>query len=105
MAKPTGQVGGRKEAPLVIVGSNYVAGDQAHTRNLTPEDIEYEGYTQLFRGFFEKFTRWREMLQEKEYQRGERWREFNVLASPNGHPYIAPTRDTEPPGRILHVMN
>jgi hypothetical protein len=53
-----GQVAGRKEAPLAVVGSSGVVLDQLQARVYTSEDAEFHGYSELINGFAQKIERW-----------------------------------------------
>src|SRR5260370_13136396 len=77
------QVGGRKEAPLAVVGSNELDSSQQHEKILTPEDAEYLRYSELLQGFFQKITRWLKIAQAEKYQGDERERVFSVIRSDN----------------------
>ena len=78
MAKHQRQVGGSKEAPLVVAGSEEV-GEQ-HKKTLTPSDAEYLRYRELLQGFFQKITRWLKIAQAEE---NEKSRGFSVFNSDN----------------------
>src|SRR6266849_8476118 len=65
MAHPKSQqVGGRKEAPLEIVGSELVQ-EQPQEQIFTPDDPEYYSYSELLKGYLEKLTRLDEVLKTK----------------------------------------
>ncbi len=108
--RKTHQLGGRKEAPLAIVGSDDsdIVQQPSHSQFFTPEDAAYDYYQELFKGFFEKFTRWKEILAAEEYEEGkEERRGFSVFRSNSGLSIQAGTtrvRD-DPPDKILEVRN
>ena len=52
MAKRQKQVGGKKEAPLAIVGSGGLGNNQ-HNEILTPKDAKFQRYSELLNVFFE----------------------------------------------------
>jgi len=111
MTEQEGQVGRKKEAPLEVVGSSG-SKENEYKKVLTPEDAEYVHYTDLLKGFFQKFARWKEILSAEEYQRNDKKRGFDIFSSSHGT-YITPIEDksTSPtdfdtqPGRILRVSS
>src|SRR5260221_6315264 len=74
-----------RDASLAVTGNHQGLYKQPYQKNLTSEDAEYEGYTQLFKGFFEKFTRWGDILSAKGYHEGIGRGGFSVFRSGNGH--------------------
>src|SRR6266567_798671 len=82
------QAGGTKEAPLAVVGSSrsdIPLHDRTRDKRYTPNDAEYQQYSELIKGFFQKFTRWQEILAADECKEGEGlYRGFSVLRSENG---------------------
>ena len=111
MANQERQEGGSTEAPLAIVGSIGLGRNQQDEPSFfTPEDAEFQRYSELIQGFFEKFARWKEISMADEYQikleedkdynfiRGQA---FDVLSSLHG-PYIKPISNN-PPDRLLSM--
>jgi hypothetical protein len=101
----THQVGDRKEAPLVIVGSSDLVQQQPREQIYTPEDIEYRSYSELLSYFLGKLTRWKEVLAAHGYKRSERGITIRVFRSNNGLT-IKPDSSIEiddPPDEILEM--
>ncbi len=107
MAKQKRQVGGRKETPLAGVGCSGLGSGEQHDQIFTPEDAEYQLYSELLKGFFEKFTRWKDILAADECQENEKIRGFSVIRSANGLS-VKPGNSwvgDDPPDKILQVRN
>ena len=99
------QIGGRKEAPLAIVGTSNLGLQSQQEQVYTPNDPEYHNYQTLLRGYFEKFTRWQEILTAEECQENDLWRGFSVFRSDDGL-FIKPGTTwvgDDPPNKILQV--
>jgi hypothetical protein len=85
---------GRKEAPLVVVGSHKVGDDQQREQTILFNDAEYTSYTKLLKSFFNKLSRWQEIFDDnsKSYTHQpflfigalERYRNFDVVQTPTG---------------------
>lgn len=87
--------GGRKEAPLEVVGSNDVAPSQ--DTSPTTEEKEQQSYRDLLNGFFEKLTRWQEIHEDKKYHRNsdDKFSDFEVLQTSQGLT-ISPLNENSP---------
>jgi hypothetical protein len=108
------QVGGRKEAPLAIVGSQTSSNAQQE-QIYTPNNAEYHRYIKLLDGFFEKLTRWQDMLQPyvKPWERwGENFIAFSILHTSHGfiispehtfNPTYNVTPEDDPPNKVLQI--
>lgn len=73
MAKrKTQQVGGKKEVPIAVVDRSG-GGQEQHRQVCTPKDAEFQRYSELLKGFFEKFTRWQAVLKTDVYEDKERY--------------------------------
>lgn len=97
------QVGGGKEAGL---GSSGVALNQQYARIYTPDNPEFHYYAELLRGFFEKLSRWQEILDQFEERRDNMWRRFSVYITASGltfSPGMAWLGDYPP--KVLRVSN
>jgi hypothetical protein len=84
MARPERPVGRKEETPLEIAGSSILGSDQQREHVFTPEEAEYQRYSELLRGFFEKFFRWQEILAADECQTLVGHRGFSVYRSEIG---------------------
>jgi hypothetical protein len=105
MAKRRRQVGGRKEAPLAVVGSGLVP--EQHKKIFKPEDAEYQRYSELLQFFFEKFTRWQGVLSTEEYIKDEERRSGSVFRLDTGFtmtPDTSMAKD-DPANKILQITN
>jgi hypothetical protein len=89
------QVGGSKEAaPLAIGGNGDVGHQSPQERIFTPEDAEFQRYSDLLKGFLGIAARWQEIFRQEQYrtrdkgndpQGGESYRSgFEVLQTPQG---------------------
>jgi hypothetical protein len=95
---------GEAEAPFGAGGgSGSFRNGQQENSPIVPSQPEHQRYSELLKGYFEKFTRWKEILNAEEYKmREEGRRRFDVCSSPTGS-YIAPAMLDDPRDRILEV--
>src|SRR5437016_8789408 len=56
------QAGGKKEAPLAVVGSSGLGSNQQREQTFTPEDAEFQYYKELLSGFFDTLTKWQNIF-------------------------------------------
>jgi hypothetical protein len=112
MATPkTQKLGSRKEAQLAIVEESAVAQRSPQKQVYTPEDAEFDHFSKLLTGFFEKISRWQETAQTQGYTYFDN-SDFSVFRSGNGF-IIAPgtslsdlfirEKQPNPQDRILDV--
>jgi hypothetical protein len=108
------QVGGKKEAPLAVVGESVVPHQTDDQIHLEPSQLEYIRYSELLRSFQAKLQRWQAVIctpENLERKKGDvgmpstlelQWRVD--IAYPSDRPYIIPKDTLLPPKGIVSIV-
>src|SRR5436305_15027310 len=103
------QTRGRKEAQLAI--NEGIVIPQQQPQVYTPDNAEFHYYQELLKVFFEKLTRWKELLAADEYlddKIDRRLRGFSVFRSAEGLTIkrglvLNTLMADDPPGKVLQI--